>query len=157
MANIILTGVDASQTSLAAARKAAQLASDAGAELHVVSAHSTAAPDHLQSMMTRDRNAAAAAAYEAMMTTRAEAAQMIADGVAGVLNEVYPDLTVVATADGGTPANALLKKARELNVDTIVVGNKNVKGFSRVLGSIARKLVAEAPCDIHIVNTAQQA
>lgn len=156
MGNVILTGVDASQTALVAARKAAKIAAGTGEELHVITAYSTATSDSLQSMMVRDRSASAAAAYETLMSSREQAAQLIADAVAGVLTEEYPDLTVVSSAVGGPPAAALLRKANELNADTIVVGNKNIKGIGRVLGSIARKLVADAPCDVHIVNTAQQ-
>ena len=35
----------------------------------------------------------------------------------------------------------------------MVVGNKNIRGVSRVLGSVARKVASGATCDLYIANT----
>lgn len=153
MTKIIVTGVDSSQTALSAAEKAAELAEGIGAELHVFSAYSTSTGDAVWSAKTMERGTATSSAYQKLTDSKTIAATQIAKSVAAVLTEHHPDLTVVASAVEGTPAEVLLKKARELNADTIVVGNKRVQGISRVLGSVAMKVAGEARCDLHIVNT----
>ena len=156
MGKTILTGVDSSQTAISAAQKAAELAAGLGAELHVVTAYSTSTSDTLQSLSMRDSHTSTSQAYNNLTQSQAAAAAQIAEAVAEVLREEHPDLTVLATGAEGSPANALLNHAKSVKADTIVVGNKNVQGFSRVLGSVARKLVSEAQCDVYIVNTAHQ-
>lgn len=155
MTKIIVTGVDSSQTALNAAKKAAELAEGMGAELHVFSAYSTSTGDAIWSAKTMEAGTATTSAYQKLTDGKAIAAAQIAKAVAGVLTENHPDLTVVASAVEGTPAEVLLKKAKALDADTIVVGNKRVQGFSRVLGSVALKVATEAKCDLHIVNTTQ--
>lgn len=155
MGKIVLTGVDSSQTAIVAAEKAAELAAGIGAELHVVTAYSTGSSDNLKSMTTRESGSTPTSALDNLIESQGEAALKIADGVAGVLKAAYPDLTVITSAVEGSPANVLLHQASALNADTLVVGNKNLQGFARMLGSVARKIVADAPCDLYIVNTTQ--
>ncbi|MDN5582467.1 MAG: universal stress protein [Corynebacterium sp.] len=156
MTKTIVTGVDSSQTALAAADKAAELAAGTGAELHVLSAFSISGTVTLEAARANNPSAGTQAAYRRLTESYSHAAQEVADSVSDVLREKYPSITVHAAAVEGTPAEALLKKADELDADTIVVGNKHVQGFSRILGSIARKVAAESPCDLYIVNTTQQ-
>ena len=61
-----------------------------------------------------------------------------------------------SSAAAGSPADVLLAKATELGADVIVVGNKRVQGVSRILGSVARKVAAEATCDLYIAHTTQR-
>lgn len=150
---IILTGVDSSQTALNAALRAAELAEGTGAELHVFSAFSTSTADTLQSLKSRDLGLSTSVAYQRLSEGQARAAGQVAEAVAGVLREAHPGLTVEASAQEGTPAVVLVRQAELLGAETIVVGNKHVQGFSRVLGSVARKVAAEAPCDLYIVHT----
>ncbi|MEY8567162.1 universal stress protein [Corynebacterium sp.] len=156
MTKTIVTGVDSSQTALAAAQKAAELADGIGAELHVLSAYSISASVSLQAAKSTNMGPGASAAYQKLTDGYAHAAQEVADSVAAVLRETHPSLTVHASAVEGTPADVLLLVAKKVDADTIVVGNKHVQGISRILGSIARKVAAEAPCDLYIVNTTQQ-
>ncbi|WP_420099537.1 universal stress protein [Corynebacterium sp.] len=149
----IVTGVDSSQTALNAAEKAAELAEGLGAELHIFSAYSLSTADTLQSFKTKDLGISTSVAYQNLTDGQTRAASQIADAVAAVLQEAHPDLTIVASAEEGTPAEVLVQQARRLNADTIVVGNKHVQGISRILGSVARKVAAEATCDLYIVNT----
>lgn len=149
----IITGVDASQTALNAAEKAAELAEGFGAELHVFSAYSISTADTLQSFKTKDLGISTSVAYQNLTEGQARAAAQVADAVAAVLREAHPDLAIEASAEEGTPAEVLLHQARRLKADTIVVGNKHVQGISRILGSVARKVAAEASCDLYIVNT----
>lgn len=153
MPKTILTGVDSSRTALTAAEKAAELADGLGAELHVISSYSITGSETVQAARRRTRIDAEPSAYEKLRDGYADAAQEVADSVAAVLRESHPSLTVHATAVDGEPADALVRLADELDADTIVVGNKRVQGMSRILGSIARKVATDAPCDLHIVNT----
>ncbi|MEY8567161.1 universal stress protein [Corynebacterium sp.] len=149
----IVTGVDSSQTALNAAGKAAELAEGLGAELHVFSAYSISTADTLQSFKTKDLGLSTSVAYQNLTDGQARAAAHVADAVAGVLREAHPGLTIVSSAQEGTPSEVLVRQARALSADMIVVGNKHVQGFSRILGSVARKVAAEATCDLYIVHT----
>jgi nucleotide-binding universal stress UspA family protein len=149
----IVTGVDSSQTALNAAGRAAELAEGLGAELHIVSAYSVSTADTLQSFKIKEQGQTTSAAYQHLTEGQARAAEHVAEAVAAVLREAHPDLTVVASAQEGTPAEVLSHQARALSAELIVVGNKHMQGFSRILGSVARKVAAEAPCDLYIVHT----
>lgn len=149
----IITGVDTSQTALAAAQKAAVLADAMDAELHVFSAYNTSTTDTVVSAKTRHQREEASTAYQKLREGKALAAQQIAEAVAAVLQEEHPDVTIVAAAVEGTPAEVLVGQSAELDADMVVVGNKHVQGIARILGSVAQKVAAEAKCDLHIVNT----
>jgi nucleotide-binding universal stress UspA family protein len=149
----IVTGVDSSQTALNAAGKAAEIASALGAELHIFSAYSISTADTLQSFKTKDRGLSTSVAYQNLTKGQARAAAHVADAVAAVLREAHPELTIVASAQEGTPSEVLVRQAEELSAEMIVVGNKRVQGFSRILGSVARKVAAEATCGLYIVHT----
>ena len=66
-------------------------------------------------------------------------------------------MKIVPEAASGSPAAALVRAAREMDAEMIVVGNKRVQGFTRVLGSIARDVIAHAPCDVHVAYTHERA
>lgn len=153
MTKTIVTGVDSSQTALNAAEKAAALAEAVGGELHVCSAYRTSTADTLQSVTSREMGRTTSDAYQNLAEGQAKAAGDVAEAVAAVLRERHPSLTVEASAQEGTPAEVLLHLADKHDADTIVVGNKHVQGFARLLGSVAQKVASEANCDLHIVNT----
>jgi nucleotide-binding universal stress UspA family protein len=53
----------------------------------------------------------------------------------------------------GDPAEALIETAREAGAGLIVVGARGGSYLERVLrGSVAKKLVAHAPCDVLVVQ-----
>lgn len=156
MAKKIVAGVDSSQTALSAAMKAAELAEGMGAEVHLCTAYSTTSADALDSIRTKSTGVASQAAYKKLTDGLAEASRQVAESVAAVLRESYPALVVEATADEGAPADVLLRTAKKLDADLIVVGNKHVQGFKRILGSVARKVASEARCDLYIANTTQR-
>lgn len=52
-----------------------------------------------------------------------------------------------------SPAESIVKCAEEERVDTIVVGHREKKGMDRfLLGSVAAKVVAHAPCSVLVVR-----
>ena len=140
MANIILVGVDGSDTSRLAAHKAAELAAGLGATLHVVSAVDKPATETIPAGGSTTRELSAG-----------EAAERIAAQVAAELAPITTD--VVSGPVQGKPAEALLFEAARLEAKMIVVGNRRVQGISRILGSVATDVAQKAPCDVYIVKT----
>lgn len=156
MANIVVTGVDASPTALEAAKKAAAVADAFGSDLYVLSAFNANAKETVSSIQGRDESEALTKAYKSTVSRFSEIAEQTASAVAENLRASYPGLTIVPKAVEGTPAQALGSEAERLNADLIVVGNKRVQGPARILGSIAKTVSSEAACDVYIVNTHQR-
>jgi nucleotide-binding universal stress UspA family protein len=139
MANVILVGVDGSESSRRAARRAAELAVSMGAELHVLTAVDKATVEEIP-----DRPGATG-------VTSGEAAEAIAAQAATEVRSVVP--TVASRPLQGKPATALVDEAIRLDACLIVVGNRRVQGVGRILGSVATSVAAHAPCDVYIVKT----
>lgn len=151
MAKIILTGVDKSQTARQAAEAAANLADAFGAELHVISAFIVSAKEvHVES---RNEVKNQAEVYRRLEKKYQNDAELTASTVAAELRKQFPSMEIVTTAIQGEPGAALLREAEKLQAEVIVVGNRRVQGPSRILGSIARTVAAEARCDLYVVNT----
>ena len=156
MPKTIVAGVDSSQTALRAALKAAELAEGLGAEVHLCTAYSTTSADALDSIRTKSTGVVSKTAHRKLRAGVAEASRQVAESVGAVLKESHPSLTIGTSAGEGVPADVILKTATELDAELIVVGNKHVQGFKRILGSVARKVASEATCDLYIVNTTQR-
>lgn len=154
MTRMIVTGVDASETAFKAAQKAAQLAADSGAVLHICTAYSSASSDALsEAQSAQNSNRVISAEFQKLIDGVADASLRVAESVAEILRQSHPALTIEVSSMAGTPSDVLLHKAEALNADVIVVGNKNIKGVSRILGSVARKVASGATCDLYIANT----
>ena len=139
MANVILVGVDGSESSRRAARRAAELAVSMGAELHVLTAVDKATVEEIPHRPG------------ATGVTSGEAAEAIAAQAATEVRSVVP--TVASRPLQGKPATALVDEAIRLDACLIVVGNRRVQGVGRILGSVASSVAAHAPCDVYIVKT----
>ncbi len=139
MANVIVVGVDGGDSSLCAARRAAELAASTGAALHVLTAVTTASVEEIH-----DRPGSSS-------ITSGELAESIAADVARELGAGVRDITSGVLQ--GSPAVALVDEANRLDAKLIVVGNRRVQGISRLLGSVATGVAAHAPCDVYIVKT----
>ncbi len=137
----ILVGVDDSKTAAAAALAAAELADSLKAELHVMSAYGRFEVERID------------AGGEEIILSTESSGLAIAQEVLRPLRRQFPDLRTTAHAHEGKPAAALVELAERLEADVIVVGNKRVQGVARVLGSIARDVVAHAPCDVYVAHT----
>ena len=153
MTRTVVTGVDASQTAFRAAAKAAELAENSGAVLHICSAYSTNSTDALSTIRSHSSGRTSKAESRKLIDGVAKASEQVGASVAVILRESHPGLTIDVSAVPGAPAEALLRKAEELDADVIVVGNKNIRGVSRVPGSVARKVASGATCDLYIANT----
>lgn len=139
MANVILVGVDGSDSSRRAAHRAAELAVHLGAQLHVLTAVDKATVEEIP-----DRPGGS-------QVTSGELAEAIAADVAEELRGAMP--TVTSKALTGRPSSALVDEAIRMDASLIVVGNRRVQGVGRVLGSVATSVAAHAPCDVYIVKT----
>lgn len=139
MENIIVVGVDDSETAARAATRAAQLAADTGARLHVMTAYENASVEEV------------AVGSDRWIISGADKAQQTADTVAARLRAITADVTT--TAREGKPADVLIDEAARLEARLIVVGNRRMQGIGRILGSVANTVAHHAPCDVYIVKT----
>lgn len=142
----VVVGTDGSASSLRAVDRAASLAKDAGATLHLVSAY---AP-----LSQRDRERAA---------EELGARGYLGDGsdVAEGVLRVAADRAASAGADRverhalpGSPVDVLIEAARDNAADLLVVGNRGLNSLSgRILGSVPQDVAHKATCDVLIVHT----
>lgn len=140
----IITGVDGSDTAEVAAAKAAELAQKLDTELHVLSAYGKYAAETFSS-----------GGEKIVFSTVQDAERVVSTTIAN-LRKNFPGLALSGGPAEGKPGVALIKAAERLNADLIVVGNKRVQGATRFLGSIARDVASQAPCDVYVVNTHQE-
>lgn len=139
MANVILVGVDGSDTSRKAARTAAELAARTGATLHILTAFDKAEVEKVQ------------VGHDVWVITSADGAEQVANRAAEELRDITPNIE--SSPLYGKPAEALIEEAKRLDARLIVVGNKRMQGVKRVLGSVANSVSHNAPCDVYIVKT----
>jgi len=126
----IVVGVSKTERAKKAARQGIDLATKFGAELHLV----TAFPTSGSKDATRER----------------EHAEGFLESMA-----LGTSVKIRTHALPGDPADAILRVAGEMNADLIVVGNKGMRGASRILGSIPNHIAHKAPCSVLIVNTTE--
>lgn len=67
--------------------------------------------------------------------------------------KAFPSWTVKAESFADSPAWGIVKKAGEWNADLVVVESHNKLGVAKFLmGSVAQKVITEAPCSVRIIN-----
>ena len=70
------------------------------------------------------------------------------------LREHFPDVSTTTRTETGDPAERICAVADELQVDTIVVGNRGTHGnWWRVKDSVPNLVLRHAPCSVYIVDT----
>lgn len=139
MFRTIVVGTDGSPTAAIAVDQAGELARGLGAAVHVVTAYAGAVrpEEHL-----------------ANRQLVADAPIAVATAAAERLREVGVEHVQIDRAEGGDPAEAIIDLAERIGADLIVVGNKGVSGIRRfLLGSVAQKVVAHAPCGVLVSRT----
>jgi nucleotide-binding universal stress UspA family protein len=134
MFDIIVVGTDGSATATRAVEEAAQLATDHGAELHIVSAYGM--PDETRS------------------GTRLNM---------GSVEVVLDDAVRIANLAGASahkhvldrePGEGIVAIAEELGADLIVVGNRLMRGIQGYfVGSVPAAVLRDAPCSVLVVRT----
>ncbi|WP_454791048.1 universal stress protein [Mycolicibacterium lutetiense] len=155
----IVVGTDGSDSSLRAVDRAAMFAAQENARLIIASAHQPVAekggwsrppsPDHVVDTRAEDslksegyRMHGAAPVYEILQVARDRAK------AAGASD-------VVERAVEGAPVDALVKLAKEVDADLIVVGDIGLDSVAgRLLGSVPATIARRVKIDILIVHTA---
>ena len=134
----ILVGTDGSATATRALEEAARVAKTCEAKLHIMSAYHPSMRPEGVSMASRE---------QADETTAPilEAGAELARGLGAEVD------THAASGDAG---QALIKTAKDIDADLIVVGNRDLKAFRGLFGaSISEKVAHHAPCAVLIVRT----
>lgn len=139
MANLILVGVDGSDTSMAAGRRAAELAVALKSKLYVLTAFHSSETETFQD------------GTDTITVSPADSAEAISNRAADELRTLAPDVEAGILYEKA--GDALLEEAKRLDASLIVVGNRNMQGIKRVLGSVANNVSHNAPCDVYIVKT----
>lgn len=138
MGAAIVVGTDGSETAGKAVARAATLAQQAGAKLHIVTA-SGLKPE----LVPEEFDWLETAGVQAEMILR-QATESVSE--TGVEVETH--------ARVGDPASVLIDVAVETDAEMIVVGNKGMTGVARfLLGSVPNRVAHHAPCDVLIVRT----
>ncbi|MCG2623427.1 universal stress protein [Arthrobacter sp. I2-34] len=140
MAQIIVVGVDGSETAMTAARTAARLAAGMRADLRVVTAYERG-----------DGEGVVAIGNDRWLVSDSAGAEALAKEIAAELGETAPEITFAAIP--GKPHEVLIDEAERLGAKLIVVGNRRMQGLGRVLGSVANTVTHHAPCDVYVAKT----
>jgi nucleotide-binding universal stress UspA family protein len=142
----IVVGYDSSDTAGLAVVEAANLARATGAELHIVNVvedfdfpQSTIAGDEDQT----HKETAITVNEKLLATPEAEG------GLLEAIDGVFTHNKVMA----GPPAGSIIDYATEIGADLVVVGNRRVQGFNRLLGSVAVEILRHAPCSVYVAHT----
>jgi nucleotide-binding universal stress UspA family protein len=132
-----LVATDGSRFSKAASEKAIDFAKSYGGELKVVSVVDVPAEFYGESPKTVEGLINKAKGFVEDVKRQAEAA--------GVRAETF--------VRGGEAYQKIVELAKELNVDTIVMGSHGRTGIKRLLmGSVAEKVIGYAPCPVLVVK-----
>ena len=134
----IVVGYDGSAQALRAVEEAGDLATALGAQLHMVTA------------VGKDRMHEIGTSSDQRYMTDIEIAKHRLVELASKMRHL--DVRVAAVQGG--PAKGLVEEAERVDADVILVGNRNVQGVSRVLGSVAEDVAQKAPCAVLIAKTA---
>lgn len=136
MSDVVVVGVDGSDSAKKAAEAARDLAASLGASLHVVTAFETESAETF------------GVGSDKVRISNADAAEMVANSLSN-----SGQVSITHSAARGKPADALIKEAIRLDAKVIVVGNRRMRGIGRLLGSVANSVAHNAPCDVYIANT----
>ena len=142
----IVVGTDGSDTSLAAVDRAAEVAADSGAELHIVCAYTPASRDDTASA----EDALKDEAYLVVGWTPAEETLRTAEERAVAAGA--PKVRTLAV--DGAPVDVLRRAVEDARAELLVVGNKGLNTLSgRLLGSVPSDVARRSGVDVLIVHT----
>lgn len=135
--NEIVVGVNRSDRSRAVAERAAEMAARLDATLYMV--------------MCVDKSETGSGSDSGYAADRAADHRRFLDELSAELG--YPRVsTTLATGD---PADVMCSEAGRLDAQLIVVGNHRAQGVVSALGSVARDVTKQAPCDVLVVNSSR--
>jgi len=142
----VVVGTDGSKSSFRAVERAASIAGDAGATLHLVSAY--------RPLPAKDRRRAAEElgdlAYKVSGATPAEDALGEAEGVAQKAGAKKLEKHALE----GDPVDVLIDACKDFKADLLIIGNRGLNSLSgRILGSVPQNVSHRAAVDVLIVHT----
>ena len=145
----LLVAVDGSPNSAATLAEVAGRPWPAGSEIEVVTViHSVVPvfPDPAFSM---------AAVHAEQERQQVHDAPALLEAAVGRLQSASPGVTVSSKVLEGDPAEEIIGEAQRLHADEIFLGSHGHGPLWRgVMGSVAEKIVAHAPCSVQIVRAA---
>jgi nucleotide-binding universal stress UspA family protein len=139
----IIVGTDGSETASRAVARAAELASETGAVLHIVMAYKAHSVQELQALrasLPEEFRWSVSADSDAQNTLRHAAQHASKMGV-----KVETHLAI------GKPAKVILQTAQHLGADVVVVGNKRIE--RKIRGSVPSGVSHGADRDVLLVHT----
>lgn len=69
------------------------------------------------------------------------------------IGECQKDVKLTAMTEEGSPADLILKKIKEENIELVVMGTSGKHGLDRfLLGSVTENVVRSAPCPVLVVH-----
>jgi nucleotide-binding universal stress UspA family protein len=143
----VVVGVDSSRASTRALEFAASAASDAAAELVVVSAWSPPRQEPWMADLWPDQGTPAASLSD---DDEARATSTVRDAMATV-GDSHPDVKVVTRTPQGPAQEVLLCEARDSGL--LVVGSRGRGGFAGLeLGSVSRSILRRAELPVAVVR-----
>ncbi|MFN2462406.1 MAG: universal stress protein [Candidatus Dormibacteria bacterium] len=142
----IVVGTDGSPSAARAVSQAAELCDLTGAELHIVSAIRVASAALVEASLP----VPVAVNDRAWEMDREEALERI---LGAARADLPASLKVQTHARSGEPGEAILQVANEVGADLIVVGNRGMQGYRRLLGSVPNHISHSSPCSLLIVQT----
>jgi len=140
---VIVVGTDGSLRADRAVARAAELASQTGDALHIVTAYrSNLVPttDPEQASSSEGADGSLSADHEARAILRSASVLALQAGV-----------TAETHALEGDPAKVLLSTTDDLGAELIVVGSRGLE--RRIFGSVPNTVTREASCDVLVVRT----
>jgi len=135
----VVVGADDSQTARQAVLIAADVAQLARGKLHIVCAYDP------KTVRRQDLP------EEFRFSSSMHPADALLEDLSKLVRE--RGLEPVVHAATGSPAEAIVRIAEQVEADLIVVGNKGMKGMRRVLGSVPNSIAHSAPCSVLIADT----
>ncbi|HEY7892234.1 MAG TPA: universal stress protein [Solirubrobacteraceae bacterium] len=150
MFSSIVVGTDGSDTATEAVRQAVEVAKTACATLEIVSAYAPVPEQQLrQERLEAPEDVQwAISPHQEVEASLSEAAEIARE--AGI--------DVNTHACQGDPVDAIIDVAEENDADLVIVGNKRMSGFKRLLKllllpSVPNKVSRRAPCAVLIIKT----
>lgn len=137
----IVVGTDLAERSIKAVDEAADLAALTGGAVHLVSA--CAGPV----VGVASAEVVGVVDHREYLGSVQRELDAIAEGLR------RRSITVETHVSVGTPADALCRVAEAVVADLIVVGNRRAQGAGRVLGSVPKRVVQHACCNVMVVHT----
>lgn len=134
----IILAYDGSEHAKKAAKRAANIASGAGAKITVITAYPS-----LSSIFFFDEEISQEEMHNYWTERASEVKPLLEE------KEIDYDMIV----EEGEPRELILEKAHELRVDLIVIGSRGLNRYQRfMLGAVSQGISTHAHCDVLIVK-----